>query len=80
VEAGIFAPRAAYDLERSIGWVERSTYTHTVRLVSTGSVLRRIAGQAVYGKLVTVTPKPMEDVGAHPIYRYGYAFPYPVEV
>lgn len=73
--AGLFAEPAAYDFELSRGWLARGHYRHGVRLVSAGSVLRRLPGQERYGELVNVTPAPQSE---HPVYRYGYAFPLPV--
>lgn len=77
-QSGVFAAPAAYELELSRGWVERSTYYHAVRLVRAGSVLRRLRARAWYGELVDVTPAPRRH--GHPVYRYGYAFPLPVTI
>ena len=73
--SGVCDRPAAYDLAMSQGWVERGSRTYAVRLIATGSVLRRLPGRALYGEVVPVLT---EEQHAHPVYRYGYAFPVPV--
>jgi CRISPR/Cas system CSM-associated protein Csm4 (group 5 of RAMP superfamily) len=73
----------AWDLAMRGGWVGMpgAALRHaTTTMVMEGSVLRRKSdrdeqGAEVYGQLLDVTPGPFT---AHRVYRYGFAFPWPV--
>ena len=69
---------AAYGLEVVGGWSmgeKGARMRRKVRMVQEGSLLRRVGDPL--GHLVDVTPA-IGDLG-HPVYRYGFAFPVPVD-
>lgn len=77
LEAGVLEPGAAYRLVVRSGWVASPAWPGRrrkwVRMLTEGSVLVGGGGR-FYGDLADVTP--VEPIpGAHPVYRYGYAFP-----
>ncbi len=77
LEAGVIGPGAAYQLIVRSGWVASPAWPGKrrkwVRMLTEGSVLVGDGGR-IYGDLADVTPaEPLP--GAHPVYRYGYAFP-----
>lgn len=76
--SGVLGPGASYGLSAVGGWLSSPGQTaqrrRVVRMIDEGSVLRH-AGQETYGDLPDV--RPAYDAGpfAHPVYRYGFAFP-----
>jgi CRISPR-associated protein Csm4 len=77
VDAGVLGPEAAYRLAVRSGWVASAAWPGRrrkwVRMLTEGSVLAG-RGAGFYGDLADVTPDDRPP-GAHPVYRYGYAFP-----
>lgn len=77
LERGVLGPGAAYRLVIRSGWIASAAWPGRrrkwVRLITEGSVLAG-NGDGFYGDLADVTP-PERVPGAHPVYRYGYAFP-----
>ena len=80
VRGGVLADPARYDLVLRQGWMAspegRALRRREVRMLAEGSVLRA-SGGATLGGLADVTPA---GFAAHPVYRYGLAFPLPVRV
>lgn len=79
LEAGVLGQPAAYELIQRRGWVsspERSGQRRkSLFCLAEGSVMRSL-GKASYGDLADVTP---ELPGSHPVFRYGFAFPVPLD-
>jgi CRISPR-associated protein Csm4 len=78
VQAGVLAGnRVSYRLLTRRGWLgspEGGGYRHrTVRMLAEGSIFRAGDSESeMFGDLVNVTP---HGFSAHPVYRYGLAFP-----
>lgn len=80
-EAGrVMGEGARYQLLARRGWLSspqgekgRNLRHKTVRMLGEGSMLTGGRAGNIYGDLVTVTPDQFKD--AHPVYRYGLAFP-----
>jgi len=70
-----------YELVKRGGWIysidAKNLRRRTVRMFSEGSVFKAVAGLELYGDLANVKPK---EFAEHEVYRYGYAFPVPMEV
>lgn len=68
-----------YELVSRGGWIYspagKSIRRKTIRLLVEGSVVK--SHDEPYGSLTSVKP---DEFTAHEIYRYGYAFPIPIEV
>lgn len=80
---GVLGPGASWELGIHGGWIGVpgvALRQSTVTMVSEGSSLclpvDADPSSAIFGQLHDVTPRPRELV-PHPIYRYGYAFPWP---
>lgn len=80
LRSGVLAGPARYDLVVRQGWTSspdaRALRRREVRMLVEGSVMRA-PPDATLGGLVDVTPA---GFVAHPVYRYGLAFPLPVRV
>lgn len=80
--AGVLGEDAAYRLVVRSGWVASADWPARrrkwVRMLTEGSVLVG-DGARVYGDLADVTPDDRPP-DAHPVYRYGYAFPFGVNL
>lgn len=74
---GVLTAGAAYRLIVRSGWIASPAWPGRrrkwVRMITEGSVLVGDSDR-LYGDLADVTP-PQAVPGAHPVYRYGYAFP-----
>lgn len=70
-----------YELINRGGWIysidAKNLRRRTVRMFSEGSVFKAVGGLKLYGDLANVKP---EEFAEHEVYRYGYAFPVPMEV
>ena len=79
LSAGLLKSSASYEIIERRGWIYSAAYAgkyrKSLRMLAEGSVLSGSA-QQIYGQLVNVTPeiKPQP----HPIYRYGFGFPVPI--
>lgn len=78
LRSGVLAAGASYRLTAVGGWLsspgEAAQRRRVVRMIDEGSVLRHV-GQATYGDLCDVRPEYDAGPFAHPVYRYGFAFP-----
>jgi CRISPR-associated protein Csm4 len=68
-----------YELVNRGGWIYspngRNMRRKTIRMLTEGSVVK--SHNEPYGSLTSVKP---DEFTAHEVYRYGYAFPIPIEV
>ena len=82
LEVGVLGANAAYRLVMRSGWIASAGWPGRrrkwVRMLTEGSVLTGDATR-FYGDLADVTPDDRPP-GSHPVYRYGYAFPFGVNL
>lgn len=81
-ERPVFAEPARYTIVLRRGWMSYPGYSNlrrpTVRMVDTGAVLHQPATGQVTGALGDVTPTVLKEQTKLTIYRYGLAWPVPV--